>query len=96
MVTPSKETARYQDELTALAENIPFKRIDVPEFDQAEFEPTQVRQERTYVRVDSNMQSIGRFLIERGTVELLPPELSKNLFLEIHWCCHHNLVTRKM
>jgi hypothetical protein len=35
------------------------------------------------------MQAVGRFLMERGTVELLGAEQTQALFLEIHWCCHH-------
>ncbi len=34
------------------------------------------------------MQAIGRFLTERGTVELLPPENTMKLFKEFHWCAH--------
>lgn len=76
------------EELAAMAENIPFKQVDVPEFATATEEPVRVRQERTFVRMDSSMQAIGRFLVERGTVELLAPENTLNLFKEIHWSAH--------
>lgn len=71
-----------------LAENLPFKEIDLPEFKKVDPEPEQVRQQRTYLRPDSGMHAVGRFLVERGTVEILTPEQVEKLFTEIHWCAH--------
>lgn len=68
-----------------MAENMPFTSIELPEFKKASFSVVKVRQERRYVRFDSSMQAIGRFLMERGSVELLNAEQVANLFTEIHW-----------
>ncbi len=84
----AKNPEEYREELNSLAENIPFKEVDVEGFSDPAFRPEKVRQERTFVRIDSSMQAIGRFLVERGTVEILKPEQTHNLFTEIHWCCH--------
>ena len=75
-------------ELRALADSLPFPVIDRPEFRRASYEPPCVRQPRTFVDSDSSMQAVGRFLMERGTVELLGAEQTQALFLEIHWCCY--------
>ncbi|HMP76184.1 MAG TPA: sigma-70 family RNA polymerase sigma factor [Kiritimatiellia bacterium] len=83
----SPKTADLQAELRALADGLPFPVIDLPEFHRADFNPPSVRQARNYIAPDSSMQAVGRFLIERGTVELLGPELTLQLFTEIHWCC---------
>ncbi|MCB1071365.1 MAG: sigma-70 family RNA polymerase sigma factor [Verrucomicrobia bacterium] len=80
-------TDRVQ-ELRTMAENLPFAAIEMPEFDQPGFDPVQVRQPRTFVSMDSRMQSITRFLVERGTVDILEPEMVHNLFTEIHCCAH--------
>lgn len=70
-----------------MAENIPFRQVDLPEQCRNDtFVPRKVRQKRVFVRMDSSMQAIGRFLVERGTVELLPPDDTEALFTEIHWC----------
>ena len=82
----SRTAEKYQRELKSLADSLPFKRVDLPEFRQKAFAPVQVRQKRTYLSPDHSMQAIGRFLIERGTVELLQPEQTMNLFKEMHWC----------
>lgn len=72
-----------------MAENMPFPVIELPEFKKASFKVEQVRQERRYVKFDSSMQAIGRFLMERGSVEILNGEQVTNLFTEIHWnVCH--------
>jgi len=76
-------------ELKSMAENLPFSSIELPAFKKAGFKPEKVRQERRYVSFDSGMQSIGRFLVERGTVELLNSEQVSNLFTEIHWNAWH-------
>lgn len=79
--------AKSQRELRTLADSIPFKVIDLPDQDGKPFpEPETVRQERTYVRMESGMQAIGRFLAERGTVEILSADQTRTLFAEIHWC----------
>ena len=82
----SKKAETYQLELQSLAENLPFTVIELKEFKQPGYEPVCIRQKRTYSSSDDSMQAIGRFLMERGTVDLLPPEHTLSLFQEIHWC----------
>lgn len=82
----TKKAEDYQNELRALADGLPFRVIELKEFKNSSWHPEQIRQPRNYVAPDSSMQAIGRFLIERGTVELLPPENTMHLFKEIHWC----------
>jgi RNA polymerase primary sigma factor len=77
------ETLR--EELKTLAERLPFKRIDLEEFDRPGSEPERIRQARHFPSPDPGSQVIGRFLVERGVVELLPPEHTLALFREIHW-----------
>jgi RNA polymerase primary sigma factor len=86
-VASTKQTSDLAAELRALAASLPFPVIDAPEFRRANYEPPCVRQPRTYVEPDRSMQTVGRFLVERGTVELLGPEQTLQLFTEIHWCC---------
>lgn len=74
-------------EIRKLAESLPFPVIDLPEFRDPKFVPPCVRQPRTFVEPDKSMQTVGRFLVERGTVDLLGPEQTFQLFTEIHWCC---------
>ncbi len=76
-------------ELKWMAENLPFPAIELPDFKKASFKPNQVRQERRYVSFDSSMQAIGRFLVERGSVELLNSSQVIDLFTEIHWNAWH-------
>lgn len=83
----SKKAQDYHDELRALADNLPFPVIELPEFKRETYEPVKVRQPRNYISPDAGMQAVGRFLIERGTVELLGAEQTAHLFHEIHWCC---------
>lgn len=83
----SKKAQDYVDELRALAEHLPFPVLDLPEFRKSTYQPVQVRQARTFIATDSSMQAVGRFLAERGTVELLTAEQTLNLFKEIHWSC---------
>ena len=92
-----KKSDDYQQELKSLADNLPFKAIELSEFKKkGGFTPVKVRQERRYVSPDSSMQAIGRFLVERGTVELLTPEMTMNLFKEIHWsACEIKKLSRK-
>lgn len=81
------ETAqKYKDELQALAEGLPVRVIEIPDFKKRSFEPKHIRQERTYTRMERGMQAIGRFLVERGTVEILKQPDAVELFKEIHWC----------
>lgn len=77
---------KLKQELKELGESLPFKDIEIPEFRTKSFEPGSVRQERSLVSIDSSMQAVGRFLAERGVVELLKPEDTLALFTEIHWC----------
>ena len=84
----SKTAEKYRRELRTLADSLPFKRIELPEFSSETKLPDRVRQPRTFTRMDSSMQAIGRFLTERGTVELLAPENTMKLFKEFHWCAH--------
>lgn len=72
-----------------MAENMPFPEIELPDFKKASFKFEKVRQERRYVKFDSSMQAIGRFLMERGSVEILNGEQVTNLFTEIHWNVYH-------
>ncbi len=82
-----KGIQEYQGELRALADNLPFPVIEQREFQRERFDPPRVRQPRSYVPIDSSMQAVGRFLVERGTVELLGSDLTRALFTEIHCCC---------
>lgn len=84
-----KSSDTSMDELQTLAASIPFKVIEQPEFKRRTYEPEKVRQPRDFTSPDSSMQAIGRFLIERGTVELLAPAQTNALFLEMHWCGWH-------
>lgn len=72
--------------MKTLAERLPFKRIDLEEFGQPEYQPERIRQTRQYLSPDPSSQVIGRFLVERGVVEILPPEHTMALFKEVHWC----------
>lgn len=74
-------------EVRYAVEGLPFKRIDVPEFENPAYEPGSVRQPRRYGNPDSSTQPITRFLAERGMVEILKPEQILELFKEIHWSC---------
>jgi RNA polymerase primary sigma factor len=85
MATTGKPSGESAVELKWLADNLPFPTIEPPEFAQKGFVPFKVRQPRTYVKMDSGMQAISRFLVERGTVELLNSEQVVQLFTEIHW-----------
>ena len=85
-------------ELRALAEGLPFRVIELPEFRKPTYEPQRIRQPRTYTSPDDSMLAVGRFLVERGTVELLPPEHTLELFREMHWAGWriHLLARRRM
>lgn len=85
-MTPSVHVRKYRDELRALADNLPFAQIDPEEVRDPDFVPEQVRQQRTYVRTEAGMPAIARFLVERGTVDLLTSDQTRSLFCEIHWC----------
>jgi RNA polymerase primary sigma factor len=87
-VPQAKNSQDYAGELRAIADSLPFSVVERPEFKRASYEPPCVRQPRTYSESDSGMQAAGRFLMERGTVELLGSEKTMDLFMEIHWCCH--------
>lgn len=95
-MTLSKTSENYQRELKSLADNLPFKRVEMPEFRRAAWRPIVVRQKRSYIPSDRNAQAIGRFLVERGMVDLLTPENTLNLFREMHWCaCQIRDLSRK-
>ena len=85
----TRTAQKYKDELKGLADSLPFKQITLPEFKKASYQPVQVRQQRTFHSPDSHAQAIGRFLVERGTVELLTPQQTMDLFKEIHWNAEH-------
>ena len=87
MASQPRNTQDQASELQALAASLPFPVIEQPEFKRADYEPPRVRQPRTYTDSDSSMQAVGRFLMERGVVELLGSEQTQALFMEIHWCC---------
>lgn len=93
MAKTPKTSFESVSELKAMAENLPFPPIELPDFKKSGFAPEQVRQPRRYIGFDSSMQAIGRFLAERGVVELLTPEQIGQLFTEIHW---HAWSIRKM
>ena len=82
----SPTASKFRREVKDFAENNPFQQIDLRAFKRPSFEPDSVRQERTYTRLESGMPAITRFLVERGTVELLKPAQVESLFTEIHWC----------
>lgn len=73
--------------MIATAEGLPFSEIRLPEFEQPDFEPPAIRQQRRYGRPDSQTQPITRFLAERGMVDILSAADTRMLFMEIHWCC---------
>ncbi len=75
-------------ELKQLAQNLPFPVLEWAEGSRRGYVPPRVRQPRTYVEHGSGAQAVGRFLSERGVVELLGSEQTLALFQEIHWCCH--------
>ncbi len=85
MVATDK-THKEMVELKALADNIPFRVITLPEFSRPDYEPESIRQTRTYTQLQPGMQAIQRFLLERGAVELLTSEQTQALFVEMHWC----------
>jgi RNA polymerase sigma factor (sigma-70 family) len=89
----SKAAQKHKRELIALAENLPFKALDIPELERPSFVVVKVRQPRTYTTHTADTQPIGRFLSERGTVELLKPAQTLDLFREIHHCAFQ---TRKL
>ena len=93
----SKAAEKYKKELQSLAENLPFKDIVLPEWENKTFKITHVRQKRTYQSADPGTQAIGRFLVERGMVELLAPADTSNLFKEIYWSVYtiRNLSNKK-
>lgn len=84
--TASKAVKKQQCELAGLADALPFKELSIPEFTDPHYQPESIRQKRIYVKPESNMQAVGRFLMERGTVEILSQENILELFKEIHWC----------
>ncbi len=79
---------QYRRELEALAESLPFFEVDLPSFHEPGFAPVKVRQPREYVRVESGMQAISRFLVERGVVGILSGEQIVQLFTEIHYSAY--------
>jgi RNA polymerase primary sigma factor len=81
-----KPTDRDLNELRTLAESIPFRIIELPVFSKNGFTPESVRQPRSYTSPEGSLQAVGRFLMERGTVELLTPSQTEALFTEMHWC----------
>ncbi len=77
---------KEQQELRTIAEAIPFKVIELSAFRKRTFTPERIRQPRSYTAPEGNLQAVGRFLMERGTVELLSPAQVEALFTEMHWC----------
>ncbi len=88
-MSPTRTAEKYKSELKALAEGLPVKVIELPEFKKSAYKPETIRQERTYMSIEAGMQAIGRFLVERGTVEILKQEMTHELFKEIHWCAYN-------
>lgn len=87
-MTPTSSIDKSRNELKALADNIPFKELMLPQFKDKAFEPEQIRQERTYTRPARGAQVISRFLMERGVVEILQNDRVNILFTEIHFCAY--------
>lgn len=85
-MTKRKAKHKDQEELCVLAEAIPFAVISLPVFKTKNFAPQQIRQPRVYTAPEGSIQAVGRFLMERGMVELLEPEQVDALFTEMHWC----------
>ncbi len=75
-----------RQELRSLSESLPFEVIVIAEFKKPSYRPVSIRQSRAYPSSQDNLQAIGRFLVERGVVELLSSEQVLLLFKEIHWC----------
>jgi len=85
----SKALDKHKKDLKGLVEGIPYKEIaPLKEFKNASYDPEIIRQERVYTRPSASMQAVGRFLMERGTVEILPSEHTTALFTEIHWASY--------
>jgi RNA polymerase primary sigma factor len=92
----TKTANKYKAELLSLAVSLPFKKIELPEFKSPGYHPVQVRQKRTFHSTDASVQTIGRFLVERGTVDILTPAQTLDLFKELHWCSYQiHRLTRK-
>ena len=77
---------KHKHELKALVQGLQFNVIVLPEFKKHSYAPVVIRQHRTYSASTSNLQPIGKFLVQRGMVEILTQEQTINLFKEIHWC----------
>lgn len=71
-----------------LAEAIPFRVIELPAFKDKNFQPECIRQPRSYNPPEGSLQPVSRFLMERGTVELLAPAQVEALFAEMHWSAY--------
>jgi RNA polymerase primary sigma factor len=78
--------AKYKRELKALAQGIQLKVVVLPDFKKHSYRPVIVRQERTYSPSTGSLQPIGKFLVQRGMVEILSQEQTLHLFREMHWC----------
>ncbi len=85
----SDQSRKYKHELKAIAEGLPFKDIELPDYKKKTFQPPMIRQERTYTRPDRQAEAISRFLAERGVVEILSNDQVIELFTEIYWCLYH-------
>lgn len=81
-------TRGLRTELDSLAASLPFRRLELREFNRPGYEPSSIRQKRTYPERNSDMTQITRFLAERGVVEILAPEQTLELFREIYWCAY--------
>ncbi|HIE11375.1 MAG TPA: sigma-70 family RNA polymerase sigma factor [Kiritimatiellae bacterium] len=80
--------SRYRDELIALAAALPFEVVVTPEFKRKKYRPRRIRQRRIYVRISPDLQAIGRFLTDRGVVDVLDNRDVVQLFKEMHWCAY--------
>ncbi len=76
-----------REDVLAAAAGLPFKEVRLTAFEDPDYDPPSIRQDRRYGRPDSQTQPITRFLAERGMVDILSPENIYALFTEIHWCC---------
>jgi len=84
----TKQMQKCRQELIALAESLPFKIIELPEFKKTSYRPESIRQDRQYLRIEPGMQTISRFLLERGVVEILDQTQILEIFREIYWCVY--------
>ncbi|MGA0334362.1 MAG: sigma-70 family RNA polymerase sigma factor [Kiritimatiellia bacterium] len=88
MSEKGQKTDQDRAEVMDAALGLPFLKLEEPGFDDPAQEPGSIRQPRRYGRPDGDTLPITRFLADRGSVEILQPEMVEELFREIYWSCH--------